>query len=110
MKNITIIISTFILTTAIGLIGFYWRRNGRQTQLKSLETDWIKFESAVAIGNIETINSYGLKLVYNVNLKINQLKIMSDTINLLIEAHPQLEELKLAILNKKLHYGRQLQW
>ncbi|MFD1552983.1 hypothetical protein DNU06_11700 [Putridiphycobacter roseus] len=107
--GITFIVA-MLITTIIGILGFNWRRRGRKMQAARLDADWILFENAVDKKNYELMKTVGLELAYNVHLKKKQLETMSATVDSLIDRHPSFEKLRLAILNKKLHYERQPGW
>jgi hypothetical protein len=104
------LILTLLITAVIGFLGFYWRIRGRKIQESQLDSDWLQFEKAISDKNFDLIDAFGIELAYNVHLKKDQLEVMSETIDSLIIDHPELEKLRLAILNKKLHYERQPAW
>lgn len=105
MGSVAIIIVSLLIV--LGLVYYLiYRRNKRH--LKAKYTDWKKFETAVANNDVKKINHYGMLLVWNVYLEPKQLDLISENVELRIKDHPDLERLRLAILNKKLHWNRSL--
>jgi len=83
-------------------------RRSRKKDKLSLDADWQNFLTASSTEDIEGINNYGDKLIWNKYLKQNQLTQISKVVELNIDKYPELKKLKLNAYNKQLHYNRTL--
>ena len=101
-----IVTIAFILLIGTTIQFIIWRSNKRDKL--SLDKDWMNFIDASTQSDIDLINEYGDKLIWNKHLKQEQLTIISEVVESKIEKNPKLEKLKLNAYNKQLHYDRTL--
>ena len=106
--------SVLILTLAFIILVFtilsFWMRRIKIRQSQSFGLDWKLFEKAIAENDIENINRYGVKLVWNAHLKPKHLKIISECVDSRINDFPEMEELNSAVINKKVNWKKQFPW
>lgn len=95
-----------LITIIIAIRYFLWKSS--QRALLIIDQDWEGFLKASASSNINRINLFGGKLIYNKHLKQAQLEKIIEVVDEHFEKFPELEDLKLKAFNKKLHYDRPL--
>jgi hypothetical protein len=96
----------FIIGTIIAILGFIWNLKGRSNQGSQLSRDWKAFKEAQEQNKISEIIRLGEDLCYNVHLTKEQLEIISTYTKKNISSFPELEKLKIAIMNKELKWQR----
>jgi len=106
-SGITLFIALgMILVIGIAIQFVFWKM--RERDKNSIDEHWKRFQHAIERNNIEEIQYFGDKLVWNKHLKQHQLTTISEVVTDRIERYPQLEQLKLHAFNKQLHYDRAL--
>lgn len=107
MSNINSIIFTFIVT--ISLVLFFYRvlylRKKKHSVL--LKPDFEKFRRAIENKNLEEINYYGEKLIFNTSLTGSKLKEISLLVKQLELESYNLKSLRLLIYNKSLDWNKE---
>lgn len=104
MDNGFIIISTFVLTTLVSSILHFYIYKSRKQDRHTLLLDWNNFLVARSNEDISAIQKHGKKLIFNKFLQQDQLTVITETVDHFIDNNPNLEELRLAALNKQLGY------
>ena len=108
METPTVLLLTLIFTVFVFIASFVLVKRRNKRHFKSFRPDWKKFELAIKEDDIESLRKYGTKLVSNVHLKLKHLKYISNSVDILVNEHPELKPLENAIYNKKLHWERSL--
>ena len=86
---------------------FFWFYHRKKQHTKpTLSIDLKHFKKAHEINDIKGIINYGNKIFYNLNLDNTALLVLDRIISERIKKHPELEELRLLIYNKKLDWHR----
>lgn len=83
---------------------FLWKSRAKDKE--TIHSDWESFLKASSKNNIQELNYYGDKLIWNKYLKQKQLSEITRIVDSKIKVYPELEQLKLNALNKQLHYNR----
>jgi hypothetical protein len=96
----------FIIGTAIAILGLIWNLKGRSNQGGELGRDWKTFKEAAEQNKILEVIRIGEDLCYNVHLTKEQLEQISVYTEKNISAFPELEKLKIAVMNKKIRWQR----
>lgn len=96
----------FIIGTAITIFGFIWYQKGRSDQGAQLGRDWRSFREATELNKISEVIRFGEDLCYNVHLTKEQLEKISEYTEKNISVYPELEKLRIAVMNKKFKWQR----
>jgi hypothetical protein len=99
---ILLLVFVSILVVIIGIQVFLYL--SRIKDNREIDKDWETFVNAVEVSDIDLIQIYGYKLIWNKCLKQEQLTYIKSTLDRL--SYPELEHLKLSVFNKLLHYNR----
>ena len=100
MSSGTVLILTLIIGLGIFIAGISMRINDRKKQKLEIKNDWLFFESAVRRRDVQEIIRLGIKLCDNPVLNGEQAKSIISFVNQNINKYPELEELRLAHLNR----------
>lgn len=95
-----IIITTFIVAFAI------WILKLSSKQGSTLSVDWRTFKEACEENQIQNVVQIGIKLCGNFHLTKEQLDQISAFTEKNISAFPELEKLRIAVMNKQLKWQR----
>ncbi|WP_299098958.1 hypothetical protein [uncultured Winogradskyella sp.] len=103
------LIYAVVLIIVVAIItGYVYVRKNKLKDKTNLENHWQKFLRADSLNDINGIDFYGNKLIYNKYLRIEQLDVISKVANSKVNNYPKLNKLKEAAFNKQLYYKRQL--
>ena len=106
MSNAGILVVTFIITISIVVLFFYYSSQIKKRDSQTLESDWKAFQNAVQQHRISTIKDIGSQLIYNENISEEQVREMSNIINILENDHKELTDLKWIIYNKRKDWSK----
>lgn len=106
MDNGIILIITFILPLGVVTLFYYLLYKQRKKDANHIDALWKKYQKAIAHKHTDGILKFGTSLIYNEHLTDEMLRIMTKDVNGLIDEFPNLEELRLLIFNKFLHWNR----
>lgn len=107
-SDIFLISNGIIIIVAVGIQYFLWKN--RKNDKKSIDIDWQKFVAAESKNDHFNIKLYGNRLIWNKYLKKEQLEKIIEVANTRKTNFPdaELDQLANNVLNKKLHYDRNL--
>ncbi|GAK94215.1 hypothetical protein JCM19298_690 [Nonlabens ulvanivorans] len=106
MSNAIIIAITMVVTLAIVIFFFYYLSIIKKRDAKTIDADWHHFQNAVKHHRIQAIEKYGTQLIWNEHITVEQVKEMSTVMKKLEKSHPELNELKLLIYNKRKDWSK----
>ncbi|MFD2917145.1 MULTISPECIES: hypothetical protein [Flavobacteriaceae] len=106
MNNGIILIIAFSFPLLLLIVYYFWLSKRKKRHAESLKSDWVKFEKAISQKHINGIIKYGTELIWNENLTDSQLKKMKESVGELVIEHSELENLRILIYNKFLHWNR----
>ena len=106
MNNGYILLVTLVLILTIPCFFFYYMSLIKKRDAKTIDSDWIYFQNAVKHNRIQAIEEYGNKLIWNEHITAEQVKEMSAVMKKLEKNHPELNELKLVIYNKRKDWSK----
>jgi len=106
MDNGIILLITFILPLLIVVVFYYILGKQRKKDGQEITTIWKHYQRAILSKHTKGIKKYGEALIWNEHLTDEMLRIMTKDINDLIDEFTELEELRLLIFNKFLHWNR----
>lgn len=107
MNNAIIIAITMVVTLALVIFFFYYLSLIKKRDAKTIDSDWINFQDAVKQHRIQAIEKYGTRLIWNEHITVEQVKEMSAVMKKLEKSHPELNDLKLVIYNKRKDWSKQ---
>lgn len=106
MNNAIILLITLLSTATIVGLFFYYMVLIKKRDAKTIGSDWKGFQNAVRHDRVEAIREYGERLIWNEHITVEQVKEMSNVINRLEKNHPELNDLKLIIYNKRKDWSK----
>lgn len=101
MGNMEIILATIILCFIVMIIIqiVFWRN--RKEARKRIITDWAKFLNAEQANNIDAINLYGDRLIWNRYISQGQIDRLNEVLSSRLEKHGSLESLYEVTKNRR---------
>lgn len=94
MSNpITTILIWLIFSAVLSIAYFILLSKRKTTHRLNYATHWSKYEKAINEGDINAINEFGQKVIWNEFIKVHHKKKMYTDIKSLISNHPELKAL-----------------
>ncbi|MBF4985542.1 hypothetical protein FNJ87_14805 [Nonlabens mediterrranea] len=106
MNNAIILLVTMVVVFSIVIFFFYYLSIIKKRDAKTIDADWHHFQDAVKHHRIQAIEKYGTLLIWNEHITVEQVKEMSAVMKKLEKNHPELNDLKLVIYNKRKDWSK----
>ncbi len=108
MDNGTVFTLIIIAIVALMIVLNFFVLRKYKRDMDKIDDQWNAFLEAVDREDVDKIQLYGDKLIWNTDLKQEQLSTIKEVVELHLEDNPALEQLKLDAFNKQLHYDRNI--
>jgi|GEM_PF-2987671 len=99
LEKIFILMSCLCIPPIIFLAVWQYRTKHKAN---SVHEEWANYQIAVSNGDITSMNTYAMKLVWNPYVELKQLREIASDITPFLESHAELAELENILYSRKL--------